>query len=622
MSATWTQRGRGRRSSRSIAAVLAVGLAMTAFLTAVTSRGGDRAVAAEESTLTLPADTAISTFNPFLAYYDGELDILGNIYPTLTSLDENGEPVPYYAQSWETSDDQLTWTFHLKPGLTWSDGEPLTAEDAAWTFNLIMTDDVAATANGSLVSNFKSVEAQDDDTLVITTKKPQANMLYVSVPVSGIPIVPQHVWESHVSDLKSYKNFDFPVVGYGPWELVGNKTNQYATLEANKDFFMGAPGFDRLISQYYSNSDAAVAALNSGSLDRLGGLNTNQFKTLENKSELTTYQTQSNGWTAVEVNSGAKTRSGKPMGTGNPILADETVRQAIALGINRPELVEKVLGGNGISGAAYLPPGYPQWYWEPSEDQALNFDPDRANQMLDEAGYTKGSDGIRTDPDTGEKFEFRLGIHSDDSYDAAIAPYLEEWMKDIGIGLKIEPMSFDQLNNNLAKGDWDLLMDGWSTGPDPTYLLSIQTCATLPLDDGTSGNTDAFYCNPEYDKLFDKQITQFDAAERADTLHQMQEILYQANADIILYYKNGLSAIRSDQVKNYLFGEPNADGFYPLQASFINWRSAEPATSSGGNSSDDGGSNAVVWILVVVAVLVVVGVGVTLLRRRSADERE
>ena len=84
-----------------MAAVLAVGLAMTAFLTGVTSRGGDRAVAAEESTLTLPADTAISTFNPFLAYYDGELNILGSIYPTLTSLDEKGEPQPYYAESWE-----------------------------------------------------------------------------------------------------------------------------------------------------------------------------------------------------------------------------------------------------------------------------------------------------------------------------------------------------------------------------------------------------------------------------------------------------------------------------------------------------------------------------------------
>ena len=184
-----------------------------------------------------------------------------------------------------------------------------------------MTDNVAATANGSLVSNFKSVEAPDDDTLVITTKKPQANMLYVSVPVSGIPIVPQHVWEQHVSDLKGYKNFDFPVVGYGPWQAGGlQDRTSTPPSRANKDFFMGAPGFDRLISQYYSNSDAAVAALNGGNLDQLGGLQPAQFNTLENKSDVQTYQSQSSGWTAVEVNSGAQTRTGKPIGTGNPIL--------------------------------------------------------------------------------------------------------------------------------------------------------------------------------------------------------------------------------------------------------------------------------------------------------------
>ena len=115
-------------------------------------------------------------------------------------------------------------------------------------------------------------------------------------------------------------------------------------------------------------------------------------------------------------------------------------------------------------------------------------------------------------------------------------------------------MSFDQLNNNLAKGDWDILMDGWSTGPDPTYLLSIQTCGTLPEDDGSNGNTDAFFCDKEYDKLYKKQQTQFDAQERAATIAKMQEILYAGNADLILFYKNGLDALRTDQVADYLQG--------------------------------------------------------------------
>ncbi len=491
-----TRVGPGGRRRKLIAGALGMAVLLVGALTGAAVSAGSSASAASNSTLRVASDTQITTFNPFLSYYDGELAIIGNIYPSLTSIDEQGKPIPYLADSWTTSPDKLTWTFKIHPGLKWSDGKPITAADAAWTFNLIMHNSVAATSNGSLVANFAKVTAPDATTLVITTKKPQANMLYLSIPVSGIAIVPQHIWQSHVNDLKAYRNMDFPVVGYGPWILSGNVTNQYATLKANKSFFLGAPGFDTLISQYFSNSDAAVAALRSGQLDQIGGLTAPQFGALKSESNITTYQQNSSGWTALEINSGAKTRTGKPMGTGNPILADPTVREAIALAINRQELVRKVLDGDGVSGAGYLPPGYPQWWWQPSAGDRLDYNPAKANQILDAAGYTKGSDGIRTDPQTGKPLNFRFGIHSDDAGDAAIAPYIQEWLKAVGIGTTVQPMSFDQLNVNLSKGDWDMLMDGWSTGADPTYLLSIQTCATLPLDDGTSGNTDAFYLQP------------------------------------------------------------------------------------------------------------------------------
>ena len=138
-----------------------------------------------------------------------------------------------------------------------------------------------------------------------------------------------------------------------------------------------------------------------------------------------------------------------------------------------------MLDGNGIVGAGYLPPGYPQFFWKPSASESLDYDPARANQMLDAGRLQDGLRRRARRPD-GKPLKFRLGIHSDDATDAAIAPYLQEWMKAIGIKLDVNAMSFDQLNDNLAKGDWDMLMDGWSTGPDPTYLLSIQTCGTLP----------------------------------------------------------------------------------------------------------------------------------------------
>ena len=228
---------------------------------------------------------------------------------------------------------------------------------------------------------------------------------------------------------------DFPVVGYGPWMLTGNVTNQYATLTANKTFFMGAPKFDTLISQYFTNSDAAVAALRSGQLDQIGGVTATQYGALKGQQNITTYQTNSNGWTAIEVNSGAQTRTGKPIGTGNPALKDPVVREAIALAINRQLLVTKVLDGDGVAGAGYLPPAYPQWSWHPAGRPEPRLQPRQGQPDPGQLpGYTKGADGIRVDPKTGKPLNFRYGIHSDDAADAAIAPYIQEWLKAVGIG--------------------------------------------------------------------------------------------------------------------------------------------------------------------------------------------
>jgi len=598
-----------RSIRRGLAAAAALGLVAVVGLIGV---GSTAASAASETTLTVAAPSEISTFNPFLSYFDSELYILNSIYPALTIGDAKNIPEPYLATKWSTSTDKLTWTFTIRSGLKWSDGKPITAADVAWTYNLVMKNATAATANGSLLTNFAKVTAPNATTLVITTKTPQANMLYTSIPV-----VPQHVWESKVSNLKNFKNMQFPVVGYGPWQLVGYKTDQYATLKANKDFFMGAPKYDRLVEQVFKNSDASVAALKSGQLEQDAEITATQFKALKNAKNITTYQQEPTGWTGIEINPGAITRSGKSIGTGNPILKDAKVRTAIAWAIDRKTLVTKVLDGLGQTGAGYLPSGYPQWAWQPSASQAINYDPAKANQILDDAGYKKGSDGIRTDPKTHKKLTFRLGTHSDTTSDSQIASYLEGWLKPIGISLDVQPMSFTQLNANLLKGDWDILMDAWKTGADPTYLLSIQTCGVLPKDDGTGANTDAFYCDKSYDADYKKQTQQFDQGERATTIRDMQSKLYDANVDIMLYYADGLSAIRTDKVATYMYGKANSGGIFPHQNLFYNWRTATPAATK--SSSHTG----VYLGIGIPVVAIIAAVGVVGLRRRStAADRE
>jgi peptide/nickel transport system substrate-binding protein len=597
---------------------LAAGLAALGLLGAAAGiAGAPSATAASDKTLTIGIFEGVRQFNPFTSILDPELFALAVTYPTLAWPDAHGTATHYLADSWTTSPDKLTWTFKLHGGLKWSDGKPITADDVAWTLNLVRTNKAAATANGQLVSNVTSVTAPNETTVVVKTKSPQANMLYT---VAAVPIVPRHVWQSKVANITD-QGTTFPFVGYGPFIFQNYKTDQYVTLKTNKDFFLGAPKYDTVILQLFKNADAAVAALKSGQVDQVDKLTATEYRALGKDSSLLTYQQVGYRWTAVEVNPGARTKSGKKMGTGNPILADATVRKAIAYGVDRPTLVKKVMDGLAQVGSGYLPPAFPQFHWQPSASQAVTYDPAKANQLLDAAGYKKGADGIRTDPKTGKPLSFRLGIHSEDVNDAQIANYLVGWMKAIGIKLTIQSMSNAALNNNLSKGDWDLLMDGWGTPPDPTYLLGIQTCGVLPDDNGTGGNTDAFYCDPAYDRLYDAQQAEFDPAKRAQDIKQMQAMLYAANDDIIFYYQNQLAALRKDASNGFIAGSKNAQGFYPYQNPWWAWINAAPSKSS---SSSSGSSNTGVIVGVVVAVVVVVLVagGVFLRRRSSAADRE
>jgi peptide/nickel transport system substrate-binding protein len=611
------------RHTALLAAAAALAMASAAVAAGTVLAVGTGAPAAASSTssgstLRVEADTAYSTFNPFLAYFDADLNVLGSIYPTLTTINEQGQPGPYLATSWSVSPNKLTWTFKIRSGLKWSDGVPITAADAAWTFNLIMHNSVAATANGALVQDFATVTAPNATTLVITTKQPEANMLYVSNPITGIPIVPEHIWAKEVPHLGSFKNQAFPVVGYGPWTLTGYVPNQYATLTANPDFFMGAPKFKTLIVQYFSDSDAAVAALKSGQIDEIDDLTATQFEALKGDKNIALYPSVSNTWTAIELNPGARTQSGKRFGNGSTALLDPVVRQAIELAINKQELVSKVWDGLAVAGSGYMPPAYPQWVWAPPASEQLSYDPTKANQLLTAAGFKMGPGGVRIDPKTHKPLVLRLGIHSDEASDAEMAPYLQEWLKAIGIQVDVQSMSFNQLNTDLPAGDWDMLSDTWSTGPDPTYLLSIQTCGDLPASLSQPGNTDSFFCNSAFDKLFSQQSTEFNVAQRASTIDQMQQILYQNAVDVILYYPDNLSAVRPGVATGFFYGKPNAQGFYPQQNLFINWRTATPVATDAPASS-----SAALWIVIAIVVVVVLGGGgLVYWRRATAGQRE
>lgn len=218
--------------------------------------------------LTIALSQSVDSLSPFLAQRLVSTTVHRLVYENLTNYDAaDGRTIPGLATGWKSSPSKLIWTYTIRKNSTWSDGKPVTADDVAWTFNTMMKDEKAATANGNFTANFRRVTAPDPTTLVIELKRAQATMTALD-----IPIVPRHIWEK-VGDFGSFNNDKtFPIVGNGPFVITEFKVDGFIRLKPNKTFWRGAPKFDELMLKFYKESDAAVAALRKGEVSFVHGL--------------------------------------------------------------------------------------------------------------------------------------------------------------------------------------------------------------------------------------------------------------------------------------------------------------------------------------------------------------
>jgi peptide/nickel transport system substrate-binding protein len=572
--------------------------------------GGDSGGA----TMRVGLQQQIDSLNPFLGYTLASTEIFRAIYPTLTTYNAEGfSPVPELAESWQPSPDRLTWTFHIRDGVKWSDNEPVTARDAAYTYDRMMKDPAASTANGNFVENFESVTAPDDRTLVIKTKTPQATMLALDVP-----IVPEHVW-SKVTDVASYPNDRMPVVGSGPFVVTEYQPEQYVRLKANKSFWRGAPQIDQLQFVNFKNSDAAVQALRKGDVDVVQKLTAAQFGALKDEPDIKQVKGQGRRFFEMVVNPGATNSENAPIGTGHPALRDVRVRQAIDRAIDRKALVDRVLGGYGQVGAGYLPPIFDDYFWTPGPGERRTFDLAAANRQLDEAGYAKGPDGVRRTRQ-GEPLNFDFLLHGDEAADAQVGEFVKQWLRDVGINVELQPVSDNQVNDRTTAGDFDLAISGWSANPDPDYVLRLQTCGARPSPGG-GGMPDTLQCDPHYDDLYNRQLGEFAPAARAGLVKQAQQRFYDQAAGLVLYYQNSLEAYRSDRLEGFTM-QPAKDGVLTGQQGYWGYYTAKPtAEARNGSGRTDYGMVALALGGVVVFAGVVI-VLVVFRRRATADDRE
>lgn len=559
----------------------------------------------------------VDTLNPFTAVFASSTNIGRMMYEFLTTYDQKTQaPVPALADHWSHSADGLTWTFHIRNGVKWSDGQPVTAKDAAFTFNLMMTNTDAATANGNFVANFTKVTATDDNNLVIDIKHPQATMLALDVP-----IVPQHVW-SGVTDIGKFANNPspgHPIVGDGPFILTDYKQGQYVILQANKNYWRGAPKISELEYVKFDDGNSAYAALVKGDIDLLNNLTPTQFNTLKHTKNIATNQAEGSRFVDMIINSGTATNTGSPIGNGNPNLKDVKLRQAIAEAIDPQELVKNVYGGYAQPGTSYIPPRFATYHWNPTGAQLRKFDPAAANAALDAAGYPKGPDGIRMGKD-GKPLNLTLIGDSSQTQDSQEAQYIKGWLADIGIGVNIQLATTNKVNDLTNAGDFDLALSGYGVDPDPDYVLSIQTCAQRPNAQGLGGTTESFFCNAQYDQLYAAQLSEMDPAKRAADVKQMEQVFYDQVPEMTLLYKDNLEAYRSDRWAPFAV-QPDPGGQIMFQNGYWSYWEATPLAA---DSADSGGVNVGLIIGIVAAVIVVGGLIVFFARRRrvASDDRE
>jgi peptide/nickel transport system substrate-binding protein len=603
------------RSSYSQAAGQTAG--QTSFAQAATPN----AVSSSGKTLTVATIGSIDSLSPFLAQRALPTQIHRLMYDFLTNYDAaDDHAIGGLASSWTTSADKLTWTFTIREGMKWSDGQPVTADDAAWTYNLMMTNSDAATANGTFVANFAKVAATGNQ-LVITLKQPQSTMLALDVP-----IVPKHIWAAHAADIGKFANdSQFPVVGDGPFILTGYQKDQYLTLDANPDYWRGKPGFDHLVFKFYKDADAEVEALKKGEVDFVSSLTPAQYESLKGQSDIVTNDAPSKRFYALAINPGATTTSGQAFGDGSPALRSQQFRQALMDAVDTKTLVAKTLGGYGVVGGGYIPPAFSTYHWSPDSSTAYAYSPDKANQLLDAAGYKKGSNGMRTMPD-GKPLNLRLMGETNRPDDTQNAAFVSDYLKAVGIATTTSVMDQGKLADTETAGTFDLAFDSWQVNPDPDYVLSIQKCDGRPSKPGGTLNGDDFICDQNYDALYAKQISEYDPAARASDVKQMEQVLY-TDADInVLYYPDVLEAYRSDVIGSWE-KQPQPNGVYWGQDGYWSFWSAKPAVASASSSkSSSSSSNTGLIAGIAIAVVVIVGGGGLVLARRrstaSAEERE
>ena len=386
-------------------------------------------------------------FDPFVSWGCGEHVHEPLIQSTLITTDADLEFVNDLATEYYCADDGMTWYFTIRDDAKFTDGEPLTASDVAFTINGIIESE-AAEADLSMVE--KAV-ATDDTHVEIIMAKPYNALLYT---LAVVGIVPEH---AHGED------YGANPIGSGRYMLEQWDRGQQVILKANPDYYGEAPKMERVVV-VFMEEDAALAAVRAGQVDIAYTSATYSDQTSEGYELFACETVDSRGISLPSIAAGqTKADGANEYPAGNDVTCDLAVRRAINYGVDRQAMIDNVLNGYGTP--AYSVCDSSPWG---SPDMKVETDVEAAKKLLDEAGWASGEDGIRSKD--GVRAAFDMYYASDDSVRQALAAEFADQMKELGIEVSIKGASWDDIYPHEFATP---ILWGWgSNAPTELYELT------------------------------------------------------------------------------------------------------------------------------------------------------
>ena len=465
-----------------------------------------------------------STLNPLFARDKASFDVMRWLYPTLLGIDANsGVIVPTeMAERWDVSTDGKTWTFHLRDGVNWSDGNSVDASDFKFTYDAIASDTVGSIRK-YLWDNIERIEVIDPLTLVVTFKEIKCD----SLTDLSFGWLPSHLYASDFSDIHQYDTT--PPVSAGPFILQKWEPDQ-VVLVRNEGYWKGAPYMDGWVFKAVADAQERLRQLQNGMVDRIDP-EPNQIAAIQADSNLNLYSFPDDGYSYVALNlaNPNNPQSGRDSG-GNlvsqdphPLLGELAVRQAIVQGIDYDKIIDDVYGGQGYRLPANVLPSV-TWAYSTTL-QPYTFDPTIAAQTLENAGWrdTNG-DGIREK--NGQTLALTLTINAGSIIDENLSSLLQNELRAIGFDIQIDPVGLSTLFQRISAQTFDMFPLQWfGLGSDPDDAFFWHTKNDNP---GQAGGNHISYHNPTVDRLLDQgnAIPGCASQDRAPYYKQIQQIIH------------------------------------------------------------------------------------------------